>query len=45
MLQRHAEYPMTGEAAAAWLHHADVAFEAVPEIDADSRERMTRFFR
>lgn len=45
MMLRHAHFPCNDETAAAWLHHAEVAFEAVPQIDADSRRRITEFFR
>ena len=45
MMLRHARFPCNDETAAAWLHHAEVAFEAVPQIDDDSRRRITDFFR
>ncbi|KAI7843020.1 hypothetical protein COHA_003352 [Chlorella ohadii] len=45
MLRRHEDYPCNDTTAERWLHHSQIAFEQVPEIDDDSRLRMERFFK
>jgi hypothetical protein len=45
MLKRHANYPCNNITAERWLFHAQGAFDAIPEIDAESHALMERFFR
>eukprot|EP00850_Spirogloea_muscicola_P001191 SM000004S15061 [mRNA] locus=s4:1055275:1056427:- [translate_table: standard] len=45
LIGRHGPYTVTAMAAERWLSHMTAAFDSVPEIDADSRQRMLLFFR
>lgn len=45
MMQRHTGHPCTPATAERYMHHMGAALEAVPEIDADSKARLTQFFR
>lgn len=45
MMRRHKDYPVNETTAEKWLQHAAEAFNIMPEIDADSRQRLEKFFR
>lgn len=46
LIGRHAPYAgVTREAAERWLQHMHAALESVPEIDDDSKQRLSSFFR
>lgn len=45
LIGRHRPFPVTHRAAERWLHHMQLALDETPDIDADSKVRMTNFFR
>lgn len=45
LIGRHRPFPVTHRAAERWLHHMQLALDETPEIDADSKVRMTNFFK
>ncbi|XP_015885170.3 two-on-two hemoglobin-3 [Ziziphus jujuba] len=45
LIARHRPFPVTHQAAERWLHHMQQALDGTPEIDADSKVKMTNFFR
>jgi len=46
LISRHAPYAgVTREAAERWLQHMHAALDSVPEVDEDSKHRLSRFFK
>jgi truncated hemoglobin YjbI/stress-induced morphogen len=45
LMRRHATFPVTEAAAARWLEHMEAALVELTNVDADSRMRLTSFFR
>ncbi|XP_022131302.1 two-on-two hemoglobin-3 [Momordica charantia] len=45
LIARHRPFPVTLRAAERWLQHMQLALDETPDIDADSKVRMTNFFR
>lgn len=45
LIGRHGPFAVTEQAAVRWMEHMEAALETTPEIDADSKKRMSNFFR
>jgi len=45
LIGRHRPFPVTHQAAERWLHHMQLALDATPDIDDDSKIKMMNFFR
>jgi len=44
LIARHMPFDMSRRAADRWVHHMKLAFDDTPEIPADARDRMMKYF-